>query len=166
MEIRRATDHDWPNIWPIWHAVVAEGDTYCFPPETDEGTARRLWMLPKPAEVFVATEAGQVIGTALLKPNQSGPGDHVANAAFMVDPALGGRGTGRALAEHVLRHARQRGYLAMQFNAVVSTNTGALALWRSLGFDVVGTIPQAFRHPRHGLVDLHIMHRPVGTSAS
>jgi L-amino acid N-acyltransferase YncA len=158
-ELRPATAGDWPGIWPIWQAVVTAGDTYCWVPDTDEPTARAAWLLPAPAQVFVAATAGRITGTALLKPNQPGLGAHVANAAFMVDPGGRGRGTGRALAAYVLRQARAGGYLAMQFNAVVSTNTGAIALWRSLGFSTVGTVPAGFRHARHGLVDLHIMHR-------
>jgi L-amino acid N-acyltransferase YncA len=162
MEIRFASEADWPAIWPIWHAVVAAGETYCWLPETDELAARELWMLPPPAEVFVAVDSGRVVGTALLQPNKPGLGDHVANAGFMVDPGAQGRGIGRALAEHVLARARERGYLAMQFNAVVATNTGAVKLWRSLGFDVVGTVPEGFRHPWRGPVDLLIMYRRLG----
>jgi L-amino acid N-acyltransferase YncA len=160
MELRKATDDDWPAIWPIWHAIVAAGDTYCWSPDTDEATARGLWMKPEPAEVWVATDAGgKTLGTALLRPNQPGLGAHIANAAFMVDPAASGQGVGRALASQILRRARERGYLAMQFNAVVSTNTRAVELWKALGFAIIGTVPAAFRHARHGLVDLHIMHR-------
>jgi L-amino acid N-acyltransferase YncA len=162
MEFRRAVADDWPGIWSIWHAVVAAGDTYCWPPETDERTARGWWMLPEPARVFVAVERDRIVGTALLKPNQLGPGDHVANAAFMIDPAEHGRGLGRELAGHVLRQARELGYQAMQFNAVVSTNTGAVALWRGLGFTVIGTVPGGFRHPELGLVDLYSMFRRLG----
>lgn len=162
MEIRLATETDWPAIWPIWHAVVAAGETYCWLPETDEPTARELWMLPSPAEVFVATESSRVLGTVLLQPNKPGLGDHVANAGFMVDPAAQGRGVGRALAEFALVRAREQGYLAMQFNAVVATNTGAVKLWRSLGFDVIGTVPDGFRHPWRGPVDLLIMYRRLG----
>lgn len=161
IELRRAVADDWPGIWPIWHAVVAAGDTYCWPPEADEPSARRWWMLPEPARVFVATEHDRIVGTALLKPNQLGPGDHVANAAFMVHPGEQGRGLGRQLAGYVLGQARELGYHAMQFNAVVSTNTGAVALWRSLGFAVVSTIPAGFRHRRLGPVDLHIMYRQL-----
>jgi GNAT superfamily N-acetyltransferase len=116
-------------------------------------------MLPPPAEVWVAEERNRIVGTAILKPNQPGLGDHVANAGFMVDPAASGHGVGRRLAERILERAREVGYTAMQFNAVVGTNARAVALWRSLGFEIVGTVPGAFRHRVHGPVDLHIMYR-------
>ncbi len=159
MDTRPATDADWPLIWPIWHRVVAAGDSYTWAPDTGEAAARELWMLPPPAEVWVAVEDGDITGTALLKPNQPGLGDHVANAGFMVHPDAAGRGVGRLLAERILRRAVEVGYRAMQFNAVVSTNTRAIRLWRSLGFDIVGTVPVAFRHAVHGPVDLHVMYR-------
>jgi GNAT superfamily N-acetyltransferase len=161
MNTHRATDEDWPQIWPIWHGVVTAGETYTWDPETGEAAARALWMLPPPAETWVAVDDNRVIGTAILKPNQPGLGDHVANAGFMVDPATSGRGVGRRLAERILERAREVGYTAMQFNAVVGTNTRAVALWRSLGFEIVGTVPGAFRHPVHGPVDLHIMYRKL-----
>jgi L-amino acid N-acyltransferase YncA len=158
MRMRPANADEWPLIWPIWHRVVAAGETYCWDPDTDETAARQLWMLPRPAEVWIAVEE-TVVGTALLKPNQPGLGDHVANAAFMVDPDSAGRGIGRALATRVIDRAKEIGYRAMQFNAVVSTNERAVQLWRSLGFEIVGTLPRAFRHSRHGLVDLHVMYQ-------
>jgi GNAT superfamily N-acetyltransferase len=116
-------------------------------------------MLPPPAEVWVAEEADRIVATALLQPNKVGLGDHVANAGFMVDPTVAGRGVGRHLAEAVLQRARDAGYEAMQFNAVVATNDRAVRLWRSMGFEVVGRVPEGFRHARHGLVDLLLMHR-------
>jgi L-amino acid N-acyltransferase YncA len=160
MEIRRATAGDWPGIWPIWHAIVAAGESYSWSPDTDEATARELWMQPEPAEVWVAVDGdGRILGTALMAPNKPTLGAHVANAGFMVDPGAGGRGVGRALGSRILQRARELGYLAMQFNAVVSTNTRAIKLWESLGFAIVGTVPEAFRHAKHGLVDIHIMYR-------
>ena len=161
MDTRPATAADWPAIWPIWHWIVAAGETYAWAPDTDEAAARDLWMLPPPAEVWVAVEDGAVAGTALLKPNQPGLGDHVANAAFMVDPAWAGRGVGRLLAERILARATEVGYAAMQFNAVVASNVRAVHLWRSLGFTIVGTVPDAFRHLVHGPTDLHVMYRKL-----
>ncbi|MBO0870504.1 MAG: GNAT family N-acetyltransferase [Micromonosporaceae bacterium] len=157
--MRRATDADWARIWPIWHAIVAAGETYTWDPGTGETEARQVWMLPGPAEVWVAEQDGVIEGTALLKPNQPGLGAHIANAGFMVAAGAAGKGVGRALAERIVDRARELGYRGMQFNAVVGTNTRAIRLWKSLGFEIVGTIPEAFRHARLGYVDLHIMYR-------
>jgi GNAT superfamily N-acetyltransferase len=158
-----ATDADWPLIWPVWHEVVQRGDTYTFDPRSSTDDGRRIWLQPAPAQVWIATDDGSdlVLGTYLLKPNQPGPGAHVANAGFMVSSAARGRGIGRALAEHCLQQARDAGYLGMQFNAVVATNHGAIKLWYALGFETIGTVPRAFRHPVDGLVDLHIMYRDL-----
>ncbi|MFJ1536930.1 GNAT family N-acetyltransferase [Micromonospora chalcea] len=160
MEIRTATPADWPLIWPFLREIVAAGETYTWPPDVTQEQAQRLWMPAPPARTVVAVAPdGAVLGSAKLAPNQGGPGDHVANASFMVAPAAAGRGVGRALAEHVLAAARADGYRAMQFNAVVATNTRAVALWRSLGFAVIGRVPEGFRHPTRGYVDLLVMHR-------
>ena len=159
MEIRRAGAADWAGIWPIWRDTVAAGDAYVWPPSTSEAEARAVWMLPPPAEVWVAEDDGRIVATALLQPNKPGLGDHVANAGFMVDRSMAGRGVGRRLAEAILDRARAAGYVAMQFNAVVATNERAVRLWRSMGFEEVGRVPQAFRHARHGPVDLLLMHR-------
>lgn len=160
--MRRARDDDWPAIWPIWHEVVAAGETYTWDPATPADVARTLWMLPPPAEVWLAeSDDGTTLGTAVVKPVHPGLGAHIANASFMVAAAAAGRGVGRALGTHILERARELGYRGMQFNAVVSTNTRAVGLWRALGFEVVATIPGAFRHPAAGFVDLHIMYRSL-----
>ncbi len=158
--IRAATDDDWPGIWAFLGEIVAAGETYGYDRDLSEGRARGLWMLEPPGRTVVAAdEGGSVVGSAKLHPNQGGPGAHVATASFMVDPDASGRGVGRALAEHVFEQARAEGYRAMQFNAVVATNTAAVALWRSLGFQVLATVPEGFCHPDRGYVGLHIMHR-------
>ncbi|MFC7976153.1 GNAT family N-acetyltransferase [Streptomyces cinereoruber] len=163
VRVREATPEDWPRIWPFWHEIVAAGDTYAWDPDADEHTARTLWMAPG-ARVFVVEEtggadaAGRIVASAYVRPNYGGPARTVANAGFMVAPSCSGRGIGRLLAEHVLQEARREGYTAMVFNAVVETNP-ALHLWQSLGFTILGTVPQAYAHPRHGRVGLHILHR-------
>jgi L-amino acid N-acyltransferase YncA len=160
MPIRDATPDDWPRIWPFWHRIVAAGETYTWDPDTSEADARALWMNPA-KQVYVAEDTpGTVVGSAYVTPNCGGPAAGIANAGFMVDPDHAGRGIGRALAEHVLTAARAAGYRAMVFNAVVETNP-AVHLWTSLGFAVVGTIPDAYDHPRHGRVALHVMHRAL-----
>ena len=162
MEIREATTGDWDGIWPFLRQIVAAGETYAYDPQMSEDQARRLWMVGPPGRTIVAVDDdGAIVGTANMYANRPGPGAHVASASFMVDPAHHGRGTGRALGEHMLGWAREKGFRAVQFNAVVETNERAVALWRSLGFRVIGTVPEAFRHPTHDYVGLHVMHRFV-----
>ena len=162
MQIREATEDDWARIWPIVEAVVDAGETYVWRPTPSPDEMRRIWLEPEPWHVVVAvSDDGTVVGTAKCGPNRPGRGSHVATASFMVDPARQGEGIGRALGEHVIEWARQNGYHGMQFNAVVATNTGALALWTSLGFSTVGIVPDAFDHPSQGLVGLTVMYRQL-----
>jgi GNAT superfamily N-acetyltransferase len=166
LRVRDAVAGDWPGIWPFWQEIVAAGETYAWDRDTDEQAARALWMSPgsrvfvveETAEAAGAATAGEIVASAYVRPNYGGPARSVANAGFMVAPAHAGRGVGRLLAEHVLAEARRDGYSAMVFNAVVETNP-ALRLWESLGFTVLGTVPKAYDHPRHGSVGLHILHR-------
>jgi L-amino acid N-acyltransferase YncA len=156
--IRDATPNDWPAIWPFLRDIVAAGETYTLPRDLDEEQARAIWMVRPPGRTTVATDDdGAVLGTAKVTPNQLGPGSHIANGSFMVGPAHAGKGVGRALGVHALELARAQGYRAMQFNAVVATNTGAVRLWQSLGFAILATIPGGFLHPTHGYVGLHVM---------
>lgn len=157
--VRPATDADWPSIWPIIEAVVRAGETYTWPRDLTESAARGIWMQSPPGVTLVAVDDDQLLGSVRITPNQMGPGSHVANASFMVGLAARGRGVGRLLGETALDRARNVGFRAMQFNAVVETNIAAVALWRSLGFDIIGTVPEAFDHPTRGLVGLHVMHR-------
>ena len=160
---RVATNDDWPGIWKIFAEVVSAGDTYAYPRDISEDEARSLWLHDGDGRrfTFVALDGDDVVGTAYMKPNAAGPGDHIANAGWMVRPDHAGRGIGRAFAEHVVERARLEGFLGMQFNAVVSTNERAIRLWESLGFEVVGTVPDAFRHPKAGPVPIHVMYRPL-----
>jgi L-amino acid N-acyltransferase YncA len=161
MLIRPASEADWPALWRVIEPVVDAGETYVWRPTPASDQMRDIWLEPSPWHVVAAEIDGDIVGTAKCGPNRPGRGAHVATASFIVDPAQQGRGVGRALAHHVVDWARSAGYHGMQFNAVVETNTGAVALWRSLGFTVIGTVPQAFDHPTAGLVGLHVMYREL-----
>jgi L-amino acid N-acyltransferase YncA len=152
-----ATDDDWPAIYAFFAAIVAAGQTYAYPENLSSDAAHAIWMESPPGRTVVAEDDGTVVGSAKMGPNRDGRGAHIATASFMVDPALHGRGTGRALCADMIEWARAAGYRGIQFNAVVETNTAAVALWRSFGFEVIGTVPGAFRHAEHGYVGLHVM---------
>ena len=161
MEIREFQPADWSQVWPFFDEIVAEGETYAYPAGLTSEAARALWVQPPPDRTVVAVDGDTVLGTAKAGPNRPGRGAHVATASFMVAPAARGRGVGRALGEHVVAWARAQGFRAMQFNAVVETNAAAVALWRSLGFQVLTTVPEAFDHPEFGYVGLHVLHRTL-----
>jgi L-amino acid N-acyltransferase YncA len=162
MQIRPAHAADWPAIWPTFRDIVAAGETYAYPERLTSAEAEVLWLEPTPSHVVVAVDEDAVVGTAKMGPNRPGRGAHLATASFMVAASAQGRGIGRALGEYALEWAAANGYRAMQFNAVVETNHAAVRLWTALGFRVIGTVPEAFDSRRHGLVGLHVMHRPLG----
>jgi L-amino acid N-acyltransferase YncA len=159
MLIRPASDQDWPLIYPIYAAIIAEGKTYAFPENQSMGEARPWWMEEPPGQTVIAVSDGVTVGSAKMGANRPGRGSHVATASFLVDPARQGQGIGRALAEYVLDWCRQAGFASIQFNAVVETNAPAVHLWQSLGFETIGTVPASFNHPEDGLVGLHVMFR-------
>ena len=158
--MRRAVEADRDAIWDIFRAVVAAGDTYAFDPDISRDEALAYWMHPA-GHCCVAEREGSIVGTYILKANQTGLGSHVSNAAFMVAPGARGLGVGRAMGEHCLDEARRQGFRAMQFNFVVSTNESAVHLWQQLGFEIVGTLPGAFRHSQMGYVDAYVMFRSL-----
>lgn len=160
MEIRPATDADLEAILDIVAPTLAAGETYAIARDLDRAGAGAYWFGPT-HEVFVAQEDGVVLGTYYLMANQQGGGAHVANCGYMTAPSAQGKGVARAMCEHSLVRAKERGFRAMQFNHVVSTNARAVALWQKLGFDIVGTLPQAFNHPVHGYVDSYVMFRSL-----
>lgn len=175
--LTRSTEADWPGIWPIWHEIVAAGETIAYDPESDSETSKRFWF-GGADEVWVATDlvasdtvasdtvasdarqAG-LLGTYKLGANRPGAGSHVATATYLVSASARGRGVGRAMVTHCLQRATEAGYRGIQFNAVVATNTYAVRLYEDLGFAVVGRIPGGFRSSEHGFVDLLIMYRDL-----
>ncbi len=164
LQIRAATAADLEAIWAIVEPVLRAGDTYSLPQDMSREAALAYWCGPSHS-VFVAERAladdREVVGTYYLRANQAGGGSHVANCGYMVSAQAAGQGVARAMAGHSMQIARDRGFLAMQFNFVVSTNERAIRLWKSLGFTVVGRLPRAFRHPQAGFVDALVMFRDL-----
>lgn len=161
MEIREATPHDWPRIYPFWSRIVAAGETYAYPLNLTEDEARPLWMEQSPARTVVAVDGGVLLGSAKMGPNRPGRGSHIATGSFMVDPEVQGRGVGRALGVHLIDWARREGYRGIQFNAVVASNAAAVHLWQALGFEILTTVPEAFDSASQGLVGLHVMYQKL-----
>ena len=158
--IRPAAAADRKAIWRVMEPIIRAGETYSLPRDMTRDDALEHWFAPD-RSVSVADEGGEVSGTYYLRANRLGPGAHVANAGFMVSDKVGGKGVGRALCEHALATAKARGFAAMQFNFVVAANDRAVRLWQRMGFAEIGRAPDAFQHPRLGLVDALVMYRKL-----
>lgn len=158
LRVRAAVDADTPFIWKILEPIIRAGDTYALPRGLTRDDALAYWS-SNHHDVFVADESGEVVGTYSLRANQNGGGSHVANCGYMTAAAASGRGVARAMCAHSLTYAKSRGFRAMQFNFVVSTNERAVRLWQSFGFEIVGRLPKAFLHPGAGYVDAYVMYR-------
>jgi ribosomal protein S18 acetylase RimI-like enzyme len=160
MLIRAAAAGDADAIWAIMEPIVRAGETYTLPRDMDKKSALTYWLSAE-HEVFVAEDNNEIVGTYILRANQKGGGAHVANCGYITAVSAPGRGIARAMCAHSLDHARARGFRAMQYNFVVSTNERAVRLWQSLGFEIVGRLPRAFHHPALGYVDAYIMYRDL-----
>jgi ribosomal protein S18 acetylase RimI-like enzyme len=158
MLIREATPRDSEAIWKILEPVIRGEDTYTLPADMNREDALAYWNSPG-HEVFLAEENDEIVGTYVLRANQKGGGAHVANCGYMTAPWATGRGVARSMCQHSLERAKSRGFRAMQFNFVVSTNERAVRLWQSMGFEIVGRLPGAFAHPALGPVDALVMYR-------
>lgn len=158
--IRPATSDDSDSIWSLLEPVFRAGETYAVDPQIGRDAALSYWM-DAPRAVYVAESDGTVVGTYYIKTNQPGGGDHICNCGYIVGPAARGKGIAETMCRHSQETARELGYTAMQFNFVLASNSGAVRLWQRLGFEIIGTIPDAFRHPALGLVDAHVMHKAL-----
>ncbi len=157
---RRATVADSEPLWAIIQPIIAPGDTWAFAPDTPKAEMLAFWLGPGILS-YVAVLDNAIVGTFFLKNNQPGLGSHVANAGYMVHPAHMGQGIGQQMALFSLDEARKLGYRSMQFNIVVKTNERAIRLWESLGFQIIGELPEAFRHQTLGFVNAYIMHQSL-----
>ena len=159
IQVRPAIDADFNAMWTLFQSHVAEGETFLHDGTVTREEALDDWFAPGTATWLAVTGEERILGMVRLRPNQVGRGAHVANAACMVSPNAQGVGIGHLLGEHSIGEARRMGFLAMQFNFVVSTNTRAIHLWKRLGFSIVGTLPKAFRHRCLGYVDAYVMYK-------
>ena len=156
MIVRSARDEDAGAIWRVLEPTIRAGETYPLPRDMGERDALAYWFSAGHA-VFVAEDAGRIVGTYYLRANTTGAGAHVANCGYMTASDCFGRGVARAMCAHSLDEARARGFRAMQFNLVISTNTRAVRLWQAMGFAIVGRLPGAFQHPTQGYVDALVL---------
>ena len=160
MEIRKAVARDADALWAILEPVIRAGETYTLPRDMNREGALAFWLSPS-YEVFVAEDDHRIVGTYFLRANQQGGGSHVSNCGYITAQHAMGRGVARAMCAHSLERARERGFRAMQYNFVVSTNDRAVRLWQSFGFEIVGRLPKAFEHPALGFVDAFVMYRQL-----
>jgi len=160
MLIREAEPTDAQAIAAIILPIIREGLTYTLDPGMSEADALSYWM-SSDKETFIAEDAGVIVGTYYMRPNQAGGGRHICNCGYMTSATDTGRGIARRMCEHSINHARSRRYRAMQFNFVVSTNERAVRLWQRLGFEIVGQLPGAFQHPQAGYVDAFVMYQTL-----
>ena len=160
MNIRKATEIDIDQVWKIFSKVIETGDTYVFSPNTPKTDLKKHWFSDY-METYVIEDNGQILGAYIIKPNQIDLGNHIANCSYMVSPNAQGKGIGKKLCEHSLKIAKENNFEGIQFNIVVSTNKGAVELWKKYGFEIIGTTSKGFRHPELGFVDTYIMYKDL-----
>lgn len=160
LEIRLFEEGDKEAVWDIIRKVIASGETYVFHPDSSREKMLAYWLAPA-KQVYVATLEDSVVGTFTLTPNQPDRGAHIANGSYMVSPDHGGKGIGTFMAKYSLVEAKRLGYLAMQFNIVIKSNEHAVNLWKKVGFEIIGEIPNAFNHPKLGMTNAYIMYRSL-----
>ncbi|PHQ33306.1 GNAT family N-acetyltransferase [Rhodopirellula bahusiensis] len=160
-QIRELFNADWPATWAVIEPAFRSGTTFPHPQDITSEAGYEIWAAGSAKAYVAEDESGGILGTYYLKPNQPGRGSHVCNCAYIVSSAARGMGIASKMCEHSQREALQEGYRSMQFNFVVSTNTGAVRLWQKLGFEIVGTLPEAFDHPENGYVDVYVMHKSL-----
>jgi ribosomal protein S18 acetylase RimI-like enzyme len=161
IKIRPIAQKDWRDTWKIIEPVFRAGDTYSFPTDITEQQAHEIWIEHPRATYVAVDEAGRVLGSYFLKANQPGQGAHVCNCGYIVADAARGKGVASAMCGHSQVEAVRLGFRAMQYNLVVSTNDSAVRLWKKHGFEIVGTLPAAFLHPKAGYVDAYVMYKQL-----
>lgn len=159
IDIRLADTNDWPALWALLEPVFRTGLTYAYPRDIESSAARQAWLISPDATYVAVAPDGEILGTYFIKANQPGQGSHVCNCGYAVAMQARRQGIAGQLCRHSQTTARALGFRAMQYNLVVATNTGAIALWQREGFDIVGRLPGAFAHPEQGDVDALVMYK-------
>lgn len=159
-KIIKASEADFDSIWPIFQQIVEEGGTYVYSQDLTKDDAKSIWF-DKNYDTYIAQNEDKIVGAYVIRPGHRDLGAHICNAAYIVTGEHSGKGIGRQMGEHSLEEAKKLGYSAMQFNYVIGTNAGAIHLWESLGFQIVGTIPDAYQNQSGTLTDIHIMHKKL-----
>ncbi len=157
------TRADFAAFWPSFKAMIQAQQSYTFEPDMSLEQSYQLWC-EQPLQSYVYEQDGKILGSYYLKANAKGPGKHICNCGYMVSEAARGQGIARQMCEHSQLEAKKHGFQAMQFNSVVSSNHTAVNLWKKLGFEIIGTLPQGYQHPQHGLVDCYIMYKPLSAA--
>jgi len=157
--IRTLRDADWPAVWAILEPIFRAGDSYSFAADITAAEAHRIWVENPTAAYVAETTTRRIVGSYYIQPNQPGQGAHVCNCGYAVAAAARGRGVASAMCRHSQQQALAFGFRGMQYNFVAATNAGAVRLWQQHGFDIVGTLPEAFRHPEQGYVDAYVMYK-------
>jgi len=158
--VREFHPDDWKAVWNILEPVFRAGQTYPFSPDITESEAHKVW-IETPSVTYVATIEDEVVGTYYIKPNQPGLGNHVCNCGYVVSTAARRKGIASMMCSHSQKEAVKMGFRAMQYNLVVSTNEQAIRLYGKHGFQIVGRIPEAFRHLQHSFVDALVMYKKL-----
>ncbi len=156
--IRAMTSEDFERFWGTFSQIVQAQETYALDAEVSYQHAFELWWA-RPLKTFIFESQGDVRGSYYLKANGEGPSGHICNCGYMVKAAFQGQGIAKRLCEHSQVIAKELGFKAMQFNSVVSTNVAAVHLWKTLGYQIIGTIPKGYQHRQLGYVDCYVMHK-------
>jgi ribosomal protein S18 acetylase RimI-like enzyme len=160
VRIRPAELMDGDAVWSVIELIIRSGETYTLPADMSREDALTYWF-SEDNQVFVAEYENKIAGTYYLKANHTGGGKHVANSGYVTATSATGRGIAQAMFDHSLERAKERGFRAIQFNFVVSSNERAVKLWQRNGFEIVGRLPAAFLHPNLGYVDAYVMFRKL-----
>jgi L-amino acid N-acyltransferase YncA len=158
--IRKYSEEDKERIWEIIKFVISTGDSYTYSPDSTPDETLADWCSAE-KQTYVAVSENKIVATFYIKPNQTGLGSHIANGSYMVAPEARGKSVGRKIGEFSIAEAKRLGFHALQFNFVVKSNEKAVRLWQSIGFEIIGEIPEAFRHVENGLTNAYIMYRKL-----